>query len=62
MRLNDLLKDIEFWRARAEQTRALAQQIDDPEARAILLRIAAEYEQLANHAEELNRLASTGRA
>ena len=50
----------QLWHARAEQTRALAQQIDDPQARANLLRIAADYEQLANHAEELNRLTPTG--
>jgi hypothetical protein len=53
MRLNSLLQDADFWCARAELTRSLIQGIDDPEARAILLRVAAEYDRLAKHAEEL---------
>jgi len=51
MRLNSLLWDSEFWQARAELTRSLVQAIDDPEAREILLRVAAEYDRLAKHAE-----------
>jgi hypothetical protein len=53
MRLNALLRDSDFWCARAEQTRSLAQQIDDPVGGAILLKIAAEYDRPARHAEEL---------
>ena len=56
MRLNALLRDSDFWCARAEQTRSLAQQIDDPVGGAILLKIAAEYDRLARHAEELAEL------
>jgi hypothetical protein len=53
MQLDCLLKDAEHWRARAEQTRSLVRHINDREAGAILLRVAAEYERLAEHAEEL---------
>jgi hypothetical protein len=53
MQLDSLLKDAEHWRSRAEQTRSLVRQINDHEAGAILLRVAAEYERLAEHAEEL---------
>jgi hypothetical protein len=52
MQLDGLLKDAEHWRARAEQTRSLVRLISDREAGAILLRVAAEYERLAEHAEE----------
>ena len=53
MRLNSLLQDAEFWRARAEQTRSLVQGIVDLKASAILLRVAAEYDRLAKYAEDL---------
>jgi hypothetical protein len=53
MQLDSLLKDAEHWRARAEQTRSLVRHINDREASAILLRVAAEYERLAEHAEKL---------
>lgn len=38
------------YRARAEQLRALAEQIDDPESRKLLLAVAAEYEEMAEKA------------
>ena len=53
MQLDSLLKDAEHWRARAEQARSLVRHIKDREASAILLRVAAEYERLAEHAEKL---------
>jgi hypothetical protein len=53
MQLDCLVKDAEHWRARAEQTRSLVRHINDREAGAILLRVAAEYERLAERAEEL---------
>ena len=39
------------WRDRAEETRAVAEQLDDPEARRIMLEIAAGYERLAERAQ-----------
>jgi hypothetical protein len=43
--------DAKRWRDRAEEARAHAEQINDPSARETLLRIAAEYEKLAQQAE-----------
>jgi hypothetical protein len=60
MRLDSLLQDAEFWRARAELTRSLVQAIDDQDAQAILLEVAAGYDRLAKHAGNLVR--TSGRA
>ena len=38
------------WRQRAQETRALANQIDDEDAKLAMLRIADEYELLAKRA------------
>jgi hypothetical protein len=40
------------WRARAEEARALADQLRDPESRRIMLGIAVSYVILARRAEE----------
>jgi hypothetical protein len=40
------------WRMRAEETRALADELKEAEPKAIMLRIAADYEKLAKWAEE----------
>jgi len=40
------------WRMRAEETRTLAEDMKEAEPRAMMLRIAAEYEKLAEWAEE----------
>jgi hypothetical protein len=45
------LNNPEHWRARAEETRSMAEGIGDLMAKATLLRVAAEYEQLALQAE-----------
>jgi hypothetical protein len=58
MRMDQLLDDAQHWYARAEQTLAIVPHIHgDPEARAILQKIAAEYERLARHAEQRTRYA-----
>ena len=44
--------DPEHWRFRAEQTRTVADQITHEEARAIMRRIANDYDRLAKVAEE----------
>ena len=35
------------WHLRAQESRLLAEQLDDPDAKAAILKIAEEYEQLA---------------
>jgi len=40
----------EHWRARAEQARAQAEQMADPQAKEAMLRIAKDYEKLAHRA------------
>jgi hypothetical protein len=41
----------EHWRNRAEKTRALAEDMDDPVVKAMMLRVADNYERLSAHAE-----------
>jgi len=43
--------DAKHWRARAEEARVHAEQMDDPVARGTMLKIAEEYEKLAQRAE-----------
>jgi ribosome-binding protein aMBF1 (putative translation factor) len=40
------------WRERAEEARAHAQQMTDPEAKRMMLAIAEDYEKLARRAQE----------
>jgi hypothetical protein len=46
------LDDPEYWRDRAEQVRALADQVSNQTARDAILRIVADYELLAIRAQE----------
>jgi hypothetical protein len=43
--------DPEHWRQRAQESRAIADQLDDPAAKQTMLEIAEAYEQLAVLAE-----------
>jgi hypothetical protein len=45
--------DPQHWRDRADHIRALASETTDPESRAILLRLATNYDALARRAEQL---------
>jgi hypothetical protein len=45
-----LLSNPAHWQLRAEETRLLAAQLVDPEAKATILKIADEYERLARRA------------
>jgi hypothetical protein len=49
-----LIDDPEHWRQRAKESRALADQLDDPTAKQTLLEIAQSYERLAELAERRN--------
>jgi len=46
-----VLDDPEHWRARAEEARSVAEQLSDPESKRTMLRIADDYERLAEHAD-----------
>ena len=46
-----LLNDPEHWLKRAEEARSVAEQLSDPESKGTMLRIAKDYERLAEHAE-----------
>jgi hypothetical protein len=52
------LDDPEYWRDRAEQVRALADEVSNQRARDAILRIVADYELLAIRAQERANLGS----
>ena len=45
-----ILDDPEHWRRRAEEARTVAEQLSDPESKGTMLRIASDYDRLAEHA------------
>ena len=55
---SDVIKSAAHWRMRAEELRTLADDAQDPTARAIMLRIAADYDRLARHADDRSALDS----
>ena len=46
----------EYWLAQAADARALADEMDDPDAKSVMLMIIAGYEQLAAHAAAMANL------
>jgi len=47
-----LIDNPEHWRDRAEEARAMAAQLSDPEARRMMEDVAKTYDKLAERAEE----------
>jgi hypothetical protein len=51
--------DVKYWEKRAEETRAVADRMKDEKSKAMMLRVAEDYDNLARLAAELvQRLAS----
>jgi hypothetical protein len=46
------INDPQHWRARAQEARTIADQINDEKSKAAMLRIANDYETLAERAEK----------
>ena len=44
------INDPQHWRKRADEARALAEQMKDPQSKEAMLRIATDYERLAERA------------
>jgi hypothetical protein len=50
--MSALLNDPDHWRKRANEARASAEQVADPEAKMTMLSIANDYDKLAKRAAE----------
>jgi hypothetical protein len=50
-----LINDPEHWRDRAREKRELAERLRNEQAKQTVLRVANEYERLAEQAEAVNR-------
>jgi hypothetical protein len=50
--MHTLIDDAEHWHSRAEETRTIAEMINDPEAQRIMCDIAKGYDLLAERAAE----------
>jgi DNA-binding ferritin-like protein len=47
-----LIDDADYWRKRAEEARALAEQMKDPHTQSLMLGIAESYDKIAKWAAE----------
>jgi hypothetical protein len=51
-RTPEWLNNVEYWRSLAEETCVHAEQVREPEAKGMMLRIADDYDELARRAAE----------
>jgi hypothetical protein len=49
------INDPKHWRHRAEEARAMAESLTDPEAKQLMLNVAADYEKLAKRGRPEHR-------
>jgi thymidylate kinase len=56
-----LINDPEHWRDRAREKRALAERLRNEQAKQTVLRVANEYERLAERTEERSRRLATSK-
>ena len=49
---NDVFKSAAHWRNRAEEMRTIAEETRDPTVKAMMLRIAADYDRLVKHGDD----------
>jgi hypothetical protein len=54
------LDDAKHWRDRAAEMRALAEDMTDVDTRSIMLRLASDYNKLADRAEERTETSTPG--
>ena len=57
--MNWRLFDAAYWHERAEESRAVADEIIDPECKSIMLRVAEGYESLARRRETFSLINAT---
>lgn len=55
------INDPDHWRQRAKEARAIAEQMTDQQSKEAMLRISADYERLAERAEERAKRSSQSR-
>jgi hypothetical protein len=54
--MSGLVDNVEYWRGRAEETRTIAESMEDEASKNIMLGIAKDYDRMAERAEQrLNR-------